>query len=135
MHYDFEQGSNEIKFMGYYGAGINYALGELTDLRLDVRHLVYYSDNDRTESPESGGRFQNHLQAMVGLTYQFGAPPVAALQEKLPNRSSWKNPKVRLTATLTLFFILRTNARERPPGSRSITMAVPRSKWRSSRCI
>lgn len=85
MQYDFETGSDETNPMGYYGGGLKYALGESADLRLDLRHLLDYRNDDRVESPNNGsGRLQSNLQAMVGLTFQFGGAPVVAKQEAAP---------------------------------------------------
>jgi OOP family OmpA-OmpF porin len=85
MNYDFESGPNETDVMGYYGGGIRYSFDEYAALRFDARHLLSYRNDDRIESPNSGsGRMENNLQAMIGLTFQFGGAPVLLKQEAAP---------------------------------------------------
>lgn len=90
MNYDFQTGSNHTNAMGYYGGGVKYSLGESAAFRLDLRHLVDYRNDDRVESADNGSRLQSHLQAMVGLTFQFGGSAVAVRQEAAPEPAVMK---------------------------------------------
>lgn len=80
MVYERDTGSDDEDLFGYYGGGVKYALSDAADLRLDVRHLLNYrSDNSFTVDGDEPWR--HHLQALAGLTFQFGgtkeaAPPV-----------------------------------------------------------
>ncbi len=58
-------------YMGYWGAGVKYALNDSAALRLDLRHILdYRADNRGTNN--GGSDWANHMQAMVGVTFQFG---------------------------------------------------------------
>jgi OOP family OmpA-OmpF porin len=83
MVYDLNDTSNDEDVFGYYGAGLKYALGESTDLRLDARHLLDYRSDDHGNIHDDAD-WRHHFQAMVGLTFQFGGTPAHAQQEKAP---------------------------------------------------
>ena len=68
---------NDEDAFGYYGVGIKHALSESIDLRFDARHILDYRSNSG-DTFDDGSDWGNHLQAMVGFTYQFGSAPVAA---------------------------------------------------------
>ncbi len=81
MVYDIDGTSSQDEdVFGYYGGGIKYALCDSTDFRLDARHILdYRSDNRGSNHDDTDWR--HHLQAMAGVTYQFGSAPAAAKQE------------------------------------------------------
>jgi OOP family OmpA-OmpF porin len=72
MVYDLDgTSSNDEDFMGYWGGGVKYALNDSAALRLDMRHILdYRSDNRGSKHDDSDWR--HHLQAMFGVTFQFG---------------------------------------------------------------
>jgi OOP family OmpA-OmpF porin len=73
MAYQVDGPDDEDPF-GYWGGGLNYSLSDTTDFRVDLRHILdYRSDNNFNTS--GGSDWRHHLQAMLGLTYQFGGQP------------------------------------------------------------
>ena len=63
--------SNDEDFMGYWGGGLKYAMNDYAALRLDLRHILdYRSDNRGSKHDDSDWR--HHMQAMFGVTFQFG---------------------------------------------------------------
>jgi len=84
MVYDLYGTSNDDEdAFGYYGGGIKYALGESTDFRFDVRHILDYRSDNRG-SKHDDATWRHHLQSMAGVTYQFGTAPAAVKQESAP---------------------------------------------------
>lgn len=82
MSYDPEHGSSDEDAFGYYGGGLKLALLESTDLRLDARHILdYRSDNRGSKHDDTDWR--HHLQATVGVTYQFGTVTTSASQGQI----------------------------------------------------
>lgn len=68
MSYQMDGPDDEDPF-AYWGAGLNYALSDKTDFRIDLRYLLDYRSNNDTDNSTN---WRHHLQAMAGLTYQFG---------------------------------------------------------------
>lgn len=77
LSYDFDKGSNDEDYFGYYGGGVKYSLGKSLDLRLDARHLLDYRSDNNFSNQDNEPDWRHHLQTMVGVTYQFGAPASA----------------------------------------------------------
>ena len=76
MAYQVDGPDDEDPF-GYWGGGVKYSLTDSTDLRIDLRHILDYR-SDNSGSTQDSSDWRHHLQAMLGLTYQFGgitAPP------------------------------------------------------------
>lgn len=85
MVYDIDNTSSDDEdVFGYYGGGFKYSLSQSTAFRLDARHLLdYRSDNGGSKHDDADWR--HHLQAMFGLTFQFGgASAVSARQDSAP---------------------------------------------------
>jgi OOP family OmpA-OmpF porin len=87
MVYDLEGASSDDQdVMGYWGGGVKYALNDAAALRLDLRHILdLRSDNGGSKHDDSDLR--HHLQAMLGVTFQFGgvsSVPVKETREAEP---------------------------------------------------
>lgn len=70
--YDIEGTSHDDEdYMGYWGGGVKYALCDTAALRLDLRHILDYRSDNRG-SNDGGSVWRHHMQAMLGVTFQFG---------------------------------------------------------------
>ena len=83
MIYDLESGEDDEDYYGYYGGGLKYALSKSVDLRLDARHLLNYRSDSSFSANDNEPDWRHHLQAMAGMSFQFGAP-AASVSEPAP---------------------------------------------------
>lgn len=83
MIYDPDRGAQDEDYFGYYGGGVKYTLSKSVALRLDARHLLNYRSDDSFSTNDNEPDWRHHLQAMAGLSYQFGAPS-ASTHEPAP---------------------------------------------------
>lgn len=58
--------------MGFWGGGVKYAFNDTTALRLDLRHILDYRSDNRGVLEDENVRWRHHVQAMLGVNFQFG---------------------------------------------------------------
>lgn len=66
--YDIEDaGGNDEDYMGYWGGGFKYAINNAMALRLDLRHILDYRNDDQDATD-----WRHQFSTMGGVTFQFG---------------------------------------------------------------
>jgi OOP family OmpA-OmpF porin len=81
MVYDVDGVSgNDEDYMGYWGGGVKYALSDSAALRLDLRHILDYR-SDSGFSKQGDTDWRHHMQAMFGVTFQFGGESSEPVKE------------------------------------------------------